>query len=51
VAGLINPLPGLGVALEIRPSVLEAPTADLKLRAVEIGLRDSIDRLRPLSPF
>ena len=52
VAGLINPLPGLGVALEIRPAVLMAETADLKLNAVEMGLEDSIQRLqRPTPPF
>jgi hypothetical protein len=44
-------LPGLGVALEIRPSVLEAETADRKLRVVELGLQDSIERLSRQSPF
>ena len=50
VAGLINPLPGMGVALEIRPAVLMAETADLKLQAVEMGLEDSIERLRRPEP-
>ena len=52
VAGLINPLPALGVALEVRPGVLIADTADRRLQAAELGLRDSIERLsRPESPF
>jgi len=50
IAGLINPLPGLGVAFEIRPAVLMAETADLKLQAVEMGLRDSIERLGQAGP-
>lgn len=45
VAGVINPLPALGVALEIRPAALMAPTADLRLQVAEMGLRDSIQRL------
>ena len=32
VAGLINPLPALGVALEIRPAALMAQTAELRLQ-------------------
>ena len=52
IAGLINPLPALGVALEIRPAVLMASTTDERLEVVEMGLRDSIKRLQsPGPPF
>mmetsp|Transcript_12586 Transcript_12586/g.40944 ORF Transcript_12586/g.40944 Transcript_12586/m.40944 type:complete len:273 (+) Transcript_12586:61-879(+) len=52
VAGLINPLPALGVALEVRPAALMAATADERIRVAEFGLRDSIQRLRsPGPPF
>ena len=50
VAALINPLPALGVALEVRPAVLMAPTADLRLQVAETGLRDSIQRLQLPGP-
>lgn len=46
VAALINPLPALGVALEIRPAVLTARTTSRRLRIAKQGLRDSIDRMR-----
>lgn len=46
VAALINPLPALGVALEIRPAVLTARTTSRRLRVAQQGLRDSIDRMR-----
>ena len=45
VAGLINPLPALGVASECRAAVLMAPSIDLRLRAVERALSESIARL------
>eukprot|EP00966_Prymnesium_polylepis_P257503 5948617-Prymnesium_polylepis.2 len=52
VAGLINPLPALGVALEVRPAALMASTTDERLEVVEMGLRDSIKRLQsPGPPF
>jgi len=46
VAALINPLPALGVALEIRPAVLTARTTSRRLSVAKQGLRDSIDRMR-----
>mmetsp|Transcript_7424 Transcript_7424/g.11911 ORF Transcript_7424/g.11911 Transcript_7424/m.11911 type:complete len:333 (-) Transcript_7424:121-1119(-) len=52
LAGLINPLPALGVALEIRPQVLMARETKERLQIAELGIRDSIERLRqPGSPF
>jgi hypothetical protein len=45
-AALLNPFPTLGVALEIRPEVLTAPSAARRLQVVLLGLRDSIRRLR-----
>jgi len=52
IAGLINPLPGLGVALEIRPACLTAETADMKLQVIEMGIKDSIERLKQAgAPF
>ena len=52
VAALINPLPALGVALEIRPAVLTARTTSRRLLVAQQGLQDSIDRMqRPGSCF
>ena len=45
IAGLINPLPALGVALEIRPATLMAPNVETRLEVVRMGLEDSIKRL------
>lgn len=49
VAGLINPsIPKLELAeevREVRPAVLMAKSVELRLRAVEMGIRDSIRRL------
>ena len=50
VAGVINPLPALGVALEIRPACLTAETADLRVQVAEMGIRDSIERLKQPGP-
>jgi len=50
VSGLINPLPALGVAIEIRPAVLTARTTSRRLIMAEYGIRDSIDRLRCPGP-
>ena len=50
VAALINPLPALGVALEVRPAVLTARTTARRLRMAEFGLRDSIARLQRPGP-
>jgi hypothetical protein len=41
-AALINPLPALGVAPEVRPDVLGAPTGYQRLLVVERGLEESI---------
>ena len=50
--GLINPLPALGVALEIRPAVLMAETAQLRVGFALFGIKDSIERLEQSgSPF
>jgi len=51
-AALINPLPALGVATEIRGAVLESPSAIGKLAVLERGLIKSINNLdgtRPLN--
>lgn len=50
IAGLINPLPALGVALEIRPAVLTAATADLRVGFALFGINDSIERLERPGP-
>jgi hypothetical protein len=50
IAGFINPLPALGVALEIRPSVLTARSTERRLLMVDQGLRDSIARLQKPGP-
>jgi len=50
VAGLINPLPALGVALEVRPAVLTARTTSRRLILAKQGLRDSVDRMRRPGP-
>lgn len=51
VAALINPLPGMGVAYEIRPAVLVAETAAKRVEVALKGLESSIanlDGTRPL---
>eukprot|EP00933_Yihiella_yeosuensis_P055306 TRINITY_DN5403_c0_g1_i1.p1 TRINITY_DN5403_c0_g1~~TRINITY_DN5403_c0_g1_i1.p1 ORF type:complete len:370 (+),score=59.85 TRINITY_DN5403_c0_g1_i1:57-1166(+) len=48
LAGLINPLPPLGVALEIRPAVLSAQTPEDALDVVCEGLRKSVAGLQAL---
>jgi hypothetical protein len=50
VAGLLNPHPALGVALEIRPAVLTARTTSRRLSMAKQGLEDSIKRLRRPGP-
>jgi len=44
-AALVNPLPALGVAYEIRPSVLSAKSVSTRLSAVLEGIRSSIRHL------
>ena len=52
IAALINPLPALGVALEVRPACLVARTAEKRVTVTEAALLDSINRLRrPGPPF
>ena len=51
VAALINPLPGMGVAYEIRPAILVAETASKRVEVALKGLESSIahlDGTRPL---
>lgn len=50
-AALINPLPPLGVSLEIRGRLLEAPTLRRRLEILELGLRRSIDNLKGTRPL
>lgn len=50
-AAMINPLPTLGVSLEIRGRLLEAPTVERRLEILEIGLRRSIDNLNGRRPL
>lgn len=50
IAALINPLPALGVALEIRPAVITARSTSRRLSMAEDGLRDSIRRLKLPGP-
>jgi len=51
VAALINPLPALGVSLEIRPAVLSAPTTAAALEAVMHGIKTSIAHLDGSEPM
>ena len=51
VAALLNPLPALGVAPELRASVLMAVSAEQRLLVVERGLRRSIANLRGEQPL
>lgn len=47
VAALINPIPALGVAYEIRPALLMARDTEGMLRVARDGIVTSIERLRP----
>ena len=47
VAALINPIPALGVAYEIRPALLMARDTKGMLRVARDGIVTSIERLRP----
>lgn len=51
VAALVNPLPGLGVALEIRPAVLSSRSVSERLTVVLSGIKDSIGRLSGEAPM
>jgi hypothetical protein len=50
-AAMINPLPPLGVSMEIRGKILEAPTVQRRLQVLEFGLRRSIDNLKGIKPL
>ena len=50
-AALINPLPPLGVAPEIRGRVLSAPTAKRRLEIVTWGVERSIRNLQGIQPL
>lgn len=45
VGALINPLPGMGVALEIRPALLSAKTAEERVEVALEGVRLSIKHM------
>merc|ERR1711924_580059 len=51
VAALINPLPGLGLAHEVRPAVLRATSAREQLVAVTTTIRRSIEHLGDVIPL
>lgn len=50
VAALINPLPALGVALEVRAAVLDATDSLACMQVVNEALADSISRLKSMPP-
>ena len=50
-AALVNPLPPLGVAPEIRGRVLEAPNAMRRLQILEWGIKRSIGNLEGTAPL
>jgi hypothetical protein len=50
-AALINPLPAMGVSLEIRGNLLEVRTLGERLKIVEVGLVRSIQNLKGERPF
>ncbi|CAE7686063.1 unnamed protein product, partial [Symbiodinium necroappetens] len=45
VAALVNPIPALGVAYEIRPAVLSASSVRERLEVAIEGIRGSIDHI------
>lgn len=51
VGALINPLPALGVSLEIRGNLLEVRTLDERLKILELGLIRSIQNLKGERPL
>eukprot|EP00931_Biecheleriopsis_adriatica_P101552 TRINITY_DN76667_c0_g1_i1.p1 TRINITY_DN76667_c0_g1~~TRINITY_DN76667_c0_g1_i1.p1 ORF type:complete len:264 (+),score=57.39 TRINITY_DN76667_c0_g1_i1:45-794(+) len=51
VAALINPLPALGVAFEIRPDVLEAKTVGERVLVARKGIEDSIGHVSGKRPL
>ena len=51
VGALINPLPGLGVAMEIRPQLLMARSAEERIGVVVKALQDSISHMDGSKPL
>mmetsp|Transcript_35707 Transcript_35707/g.90870 ORF Transcript_35707/g.90870 Transcript_35707/m.90870 type:complete len:295 (+) Transcript_35707:53-937(+) len=51
VAALINPLPAMGVAYEIRPAALEAPSVAERLKVVFDGIEASIGHVSGREPL
>ena len=51
VAALINPLPALGVSLEIRPAMLQAASTAVALNIATQGIRSSIDHVNGTKPL
>jgi hypothetical protein len=51
VAALINPLPALGVAYEIRPAMLVAKSAAERLQIAKVGIEKSIGHLDGSQPL
>lgn len=51
VAALVNPLPALGVAMEIRPAVLSSATVSQRLMVVLQGIRGSIGHVSGEEPL
>ena len=49
-AALINPLPALGVASEVRPAVLCADAAGPRVEMVRAALAESIEKLKAMPP-
>ena len=47
----MNPLPPLGVSLEIRGALLEAATDEQRMAILERGLLRSIDNLKGIRPL
>jgi len=50
-AALINPLPAMGISLEIRGNILEVQTLEERLKILEMGLVRSIQNLKGERPF
>ena len=50
-AALINPLPGLGVSIEIRPRVLDAWSVQKRLDLVYMAITRSIEHLETNGPI
>lgn len=51
VGALINPLPSLGVAMEIRPALLMATTANERMEVALHGIRSSIKHMEGTEPL